>query len=73
MTNHNQYQIVYGYKRLGKTAQLTFSSKAERDEMLIETEGDMAIALVDIELEFDENYQLTVNNTTVYSLTQDNK
>ena len=73
MIEHNSYQVVYGYKSLGKTARLTFETKVERDEMLIKTEGDMAIALVDIELEFDDNYNMVSNNTTVFRLTQNTK
>ena len=70
MVTSNQYQIIFGYRTEKKAQQLSFDSKAERDEHLIRTGGDMAIAAVDIELSFDDDYNLTVNNTTVFPLTQ---
>lgn len=64
----NQYQIVFGHATEKKATPLTFNTKAERDEFLMGCEWDNTISLVDIELKYNDVYELIQSDISVHPL-----
>lgn len=68
MIKHNQYQILVGLKTKRMIVPVTFDTRAKRDAHLLETEWSGAVSLVDIEISYNDKYEIVEINTSVHPL-----
>jgi hypothetical protein len=68
MINFNQYKIIIPLKTKKEVTVFSFNTKLERDKFLLGPAGEDVISLMDIELVYDNNYNLVESNTSTHKL-----